>query len=348
MRAFGSDRVRTSGERVVLLAAFSKGWTARTPKSNTHSEYPGTTVLYEEQYYEVVEATAADGERVRYVLEPWREEHTIRQFEHYSEEAEARRLADYNLAKKQRRASTASSWSGLLLGHLPEPAQRRLQNDLGISPSRITIVSCIPPLVVFGVCIYLGVDAYIRGAKSPVPGWLFFVAAFMTVESFVRFQVAMQQGRGLGSVIGTALYILYWSLSPNKAKLASPFNERGDALFTLPPPDDVALQDALTLKGPILTLLSRREQEQLAERYGFDYRKHAYGLTWIMLVCSLLGVVTSYVKVSGGAGASVLISMFVAAIVLLEQLVRLVQLQRGPAPSMFAPVVRPFARDLLR
>jgi hypothetical protein len=333
---------------VILLSAFSKGWTARTPKSNTHAEYPGTTVLWDEQHYEVVEAAAADGARVRYVLEPWREEHTIRQFEHYSEEAEARRLADRELVKKQRRASTASSWSGLILGHLPEPAQRKLQNDFGIAPSRITIVSCIPPVVAFGVCIYLGVDAYIRGAKSPVPGWLFFLAAYMAFESFIRFHVAMQQSRGLGSVIGTVAYILYWYAAPNKGKLASPFSERGDALFTLPPPDDVALQDTLTLKGPILTLLSRREQEQLAERYGFDYRKHAYGLTRVMLVCSLLGVITSYVKVSDGAGGSVLISMFLAAVVLLEQIVRLVQLRSGPAPSMFAPVVRPFARDLLR
>jgi hypothetical protein len=348
MRAFGSDRVRASGERVVLLSAFSKGWTARTPKSGTHSEYPGTTVLCDEQYFEVVEATAAEGERVRYVLEPWREEHTIRQFEHYSEEAEARRLADYDLAKKQRRASTVSTWSGLILGHLPEPAQRRLQNDLGVSPSAITIISCIPPVVLFGVSVYLGIDAYMRGVKSPIPAPLFFLVAFMAFESFIRFFVAMQQGRGLGSVLGTLLYILYWSISPNKAKLASPFNERGDALFTLPPPDDVAVRDALAVKGPILTLLSRREQEQLAERYGFDYRRHAYGLTWIMLVCSLLGVISSYVKVSAGAGASVLISMFLAALVLLEQIVRLVQLRHGPAPSMFAPLVRPFARDLLR
>jgi hypothetical protein len=348
MRALGSDRVRTSGEKVVLLAAFSKEWTARTPKSNTHAEYPGTTVLWEEQYFEVVEAAAADGERVRYVLEPWREEHTIRQFEHYSEEAEARRLADYDTARKQRRASTASAWSGLLLGHLPEPAQRKLQNDLGITPSRITIISCIPPVVLFGICMYLGVDAYIRGSKSPIPSGVFALAAFMTVESFFRFNIAMQQSRGMGSVIGTALYILYWYVTPNKANLASPFNERGDALFTLPPADDVALRDQLTMKGPLLTLLSRREQEQLAGRYGFDYRQHAYGLTMIMLVCALLGAITSYVKVSAGAGASVLISMFVAAAVALEQIVRLVQLQKGPAPSIFGPVVRPFVRDLLR
>jgi len=348
MRALGSDRVRTSGERVILLSAFSKGWTPRTPKSNTHSEYPGTTVLWEEQYFEVVEAAAADGERVRYVLEPWREEHTIRQFEHYSEEAEARRLADHELVKKQRRASAASQWSGVILGHLPEPAQRKLQNDLGISPSGITIISCIPLVTLFGVCVYLGIDAYMRGVKSPVPAWLFFILAFLAFESFIRFHVAMQQGRGIGSAIGTAVYILYWYASPNKAKLASPFGERGDKLFMLPAPDDVALRDELTLKGPILTLLSRSEQEQLAERYGFDYRQHAYGLTWLMLVCSLLGVVTSYVKVAAGAGASVLISMFLAAVVLLEQIVRLVQLRRGPAPSLFGALVRPFVRDLLR
>jgi hypothetical protein len=285
---------------------------------------------------------------VRYVLEPWREEHTIRQFEHYSEEAEARRLADYAFAKKQRRASVASSWSGLVLGHLPEPAQRKLQTDLGIAPSRITIISCVPPVVFAGVAIYLAVDAYMRGGKSAIPAWLFFLALFMGAESFFRFSIAMQQGRGIGTAIGTTLYILYWYLTPNKANHASPFDQRGDALFTLPAPDDVALRDKLTMKGPMLTLLSLREQEQLAERYGFDYRQYAYGLTWLMLVCALLGAVTSYMKVAAGAGASVLISMFLAAAVALEQILRLMQLQRGPAPSVFGALVRPFVRDLLR
>lgn len=341
MQPFGEDRVRVSGEKVILLSAFSKGWTPRTPKMNTHSEYPGTTVLWDDRHFEVVEAAAADGERVRYVLEPWRDEHTIRTFEHYSEEAEAQRLADYRLAQKQRRASVASRWSGMLLGHLPEPAQRRMQNELGVTPSRITILSCIPPVVLFAVCVFVSIDAYMRNVISPIPRLLVVVAAYMMVESLVRFVVAMQMGRGVGSLLGTAFYIVYWSISRDKARLASPFGERGDALFTLPPPDDVALRDELTLKGPMLTLLSRAEQQALAQRYGFDYREDAFGLTWIMLVCALLGVVTSYFS-----GA--VIAMLVAAAVVIEQILRLLQLRHGPAPSVFGALVRPFVRDLLR
>lgn len=341
MQPHGGDRIRAQGTRIVLLASFAKNWTPRTPAQGTHSEYPGTTVFCEDHYYEVVEATPADGERVRYVLEPWREEHTIRTFEHYDEASEARRKADYEAAKKQRRASAASRWSGMLLGHLPEPVQRRMQNELGVTPSRITILSCIPPVVILGICIFVTVDAMIRNVPSPVPTWLLLLAGFMTLESFIRFHIAMQQGRGLGSAIGTAVYVLYYSLSPNKAKLASPFGERGDKLFTLPPPDDIELRDKLTLKGPMLTLLSRAEQQLLIDRYGFDYREHAFGLTWIILVFSGIGAVTSY---QSGARVAMLVALVIAG----EQLLRLVQLQRGPAPSMFGVLVRPFVRDILR
>ncbi|HEX8619601.1 MAG TPA: hypothetical protein VF911_18620, partial [Thermoanaerobaculia bacterium] len=311
MRAIGSDRVRMSGDTVILLCAFSKGWTPRTPASGTHAEFPGTTVLWDEQYFEVVEAAGADGGRIRYVLVPWREDHTIRTFEHYSDEAEARRIADYELAKKQRRASAASRWSGLVLGHLPEPAQRRMQNELGIAPTRITVISCIPPMAVFGIFVFISVGAFMRGQKSLVPGWLFALAFFMFFESLLRFIVAMQVGRGVGSVIGTLAYGIYSLVTPKRAG-APPPERRGDGLFTLPPTAEVALRDSLAVKAPLLTLLSRAEQTRLAERHGFDYRAHAYGPAWVMLVCGLLGAVSSYVKLTHGAGTSVLISMLLA------------------------------------
>ena len=79
----GSDRARRAGEKVILQSAISKGWTPRTPKSLTHAEFPGTTVLWDEQYFEVIEATATQTGGVRYVLAEWRESHTIRTFEHY-------------------------------------------------------------------------------------------------------------------------------------------------------------------------------------------------------------------------------------------------------------------------
>ncbi|HEY0159859.1 MAG TPA: hypothetical protein VGF28_21415 [Thermoanaerobaculia bacterium] len=339
MQPFGSDRLRHAGEKLILLSAIPKGWTPRVPKTNTSAEYPGTAVLWLDQYFEVVEAAAGEGERVRYVLAPWREEHTIRTFESYDAESEARRLADHQLAHKQRRASAASAWSGMFLGHLPSAAQVRMQNELGLVPSRITIASCIPPMVLFGIFVMLEVEATLTGGRSPIPSWLFLLGGFMFVESLIRMTVALSSSRGIGSVIGTIGYFLF------RRELPAP--GRGtNASFTLPPPDDVVRSDALMMKAPFLTLLSRAEQERLAERHGFDYRKHAYGLTWTMLVFGVLGIVSSYGKAAGGS-LTALLSLLVALAVAAEQILRLVQLPRGPAPSLFAVVVRPFVRDVL-
>jgi hypothetical protein len=341
MQPFGSDRLRQAGEKMILLSAIPKGWTPRVPKTNTSAEYAGTAVLWEDEYFEVVEAVAAEGERVRYVLAPWREEHTIRTFESYDPDSEARRLADYQLVRKQSRASAASRWSGFLLGHLPGPVQLRMQNELGVMPSRMTIASCIPPIALFAVCVMFAVEATITGGRSPIPSWLSLLAGFMFVESLVRMTVALSTSRGIGSVLGTIAYIVF------RRELPAP--ERGsNAMFTLPPSEEVAQNDALMMKAPLLTLLSRAEQERLAERHGFDYRKHAYGLTWTMLVFAILGVVSSYGKVAGDGSITALLSLLIALAVAAEQVFRLMRLPRGPAPSVFGALVRPFVRDVLR
>ena len=299
-------------------------------------------MLWDDEYFEVIEAVPVEGERVRYVLAPWREEHTIRTFESYDAESEARRIADHELAKKQRRASTASRFAGIFLGHLPNAVQVRLENELGVVPSRMTLASCIPPMVLFAVCASFAVDATIKGGRSPIPGWLNAVAGFMMVESLVRITVALSNNRGIGSVLGTLLYIVVARRVPYEK------SQNLSSTFGLPPPDDVALSDALTMKAPLLTLLSRAEQERLAERHGFDYRRHAYGLTWTILVFAILGVVTSGMKVSEQGSVTALLSMLVAFAVAVEQLLRLMQLPRGPAPSVFGVFVRPFVRDVLQ
>jgi hypothetical protein len=338
MQAFGSDRLRQVGEKLILLSAIPKGWTPRTPKTNTSAEYPGTTVLWDEQYFEVVEAVPVEGGKVRYVLAPWREEHTIRTFESYDAESEARRIADHEMAARQRRASTASRFSGFLLGHLPNPVQMHMQNELGVVPSRMTIASAIPPIVFFAICMVLAAGATLEGGRSPIPPWLTLLAGFMTVESLVRITVALSGNRGIGSVIGTIGWLLFGRRIP--------VDQRGQGLFTLEASEERTMSDALMMKAPLLTLLSREEQQRLAERHGFDYRQHAYGLTWTMLVFAILGVVSSWPK--AGASATALLSLLVASAVAVEQVFRLMQLPRGPARSVFGIVVRPFVRDVLR
>jgi hypothetical protein len=342
---YGKDRCRESGGRVILLSAIPKGWTARTPAAGTHAEYPGTTVEWAGRMFEVVEAAPA-GEGVRYVLLPWREDHVIRTLDQYDDEAERRRLDDFAKAQKQRRVSLTARFAGMFLGYLPAPVQNRLQNELGLYPARMTILSCIPPLVLLGICVLDAVEAHMKGHAPRLPGALTLLAALLVAESAVRFFVAMSQNRGMGSFLGVIGYSIYWALSRNRAALASPFDEPGDrATFTLPPPPEVAAADRLETLSTFLALLPVSDQKMLAERTAYDYRRHAPGLAIGILFFSVLGVVS----MSGRAGSSVsaTLSFFAALAVAVEQVLRLVKLRTGPAASMFGFVVRPFVRNFL-
>ncbi|HUP63414.1 MAG TPA: hypothetical protein VNA69_23710 [Thermoanaerobaculia bacterium] len=349
MQAYGGDRVRVVGERIILLSPITKGWTARVPKQATHPEHPGTAVLWEEQYFEVVSAEAAAG-GVRYVLMAWRDEHTFRVFDAYDEATEARRVAEHKAVEKQRKGSVLASLSSMFLGHLPAQVQERLGNEYGITPARMTIASAFPALVLLGVCVWLYADARLRQAASPVPIWLWIVAVGLIGDAGVRFQVAMSQNRGMGSLPGAILYTLFWYLMPNRARFVSPFaTEKGASTsFTIDPEEEIALRDALHLRAPLFTLLSVPEQQRLADRFGFEYRSHAYMPAIVILVCSALGAITSFDTLTSKGGLGSLLSLVISGGLALEQILRLRALGRGPAGSVLAFIVRPFVRGFLR
>lgn len=347
MRAHGPDRVRFSGDRIILYARLAKGWTPRTGKTLTHAEFPGTTVLWDDEYYEVIEAVPSEGGGVRYALTPWRDDHTIRQFEPYDEESEARLSADHEKAARQRKHSLAARIGAMLLGHLPAHVQMRLADDLGLFPARMTLWSIPPVILAAGVCIYISISAFMSGQPSPIPDGVLLLLVFMLAESVFRYLVAMTQSRAMGSILGTLVYLFIWLLHPNRTRLVSPFAwAKGEGLMSLPPSPDVERRDSLEMRAVWLTLLSPVEQRDLAERYGYDYREHAYGLTWVMLVCAAIGFASMVPKAP--TSFSAMTSMVCAGLVVLEQVVRLIAFRRGPAGSVFGVLVRPFVRDLLR
>lgn len=348
MLTHGSDRARRVGEKVILQSAIAKGWTPRTPKTLTHAEFPGTTVLWDEQYFEVIEASALQSGGVRYVLAEWSESHTIRQLEHYDADSEALRIADHERARRQRRTSVLSRLSGIFLGYLPAQVQIHLENELGVRASHMTLLSCIPALVLLGTSMLAHVDASMRQELSPVPALLWPFVFLLTVESGVRFYVAMSQGRPMGSVIGLIGYAIYRRLSPKRDQLPPLFGGRGDSVAFTPPTEDVALRGSFEIKEPLLTLLTPAEQLKLADRFGFDYRHNAYGVAWVILACAALGSITSYLELEKSGSFTSLLSMLIAGGVALEQALRLRAFRRGPAGSVFGVVVRPLVRNLLR
>lgn len=346
MRAYGSDRVRISGGKVILHSRLGKGWTPRTQKTLTHAEFPGTAVYWDEQYYEVLAADLLPAGGVRYVLTEWRDDHTIREFRPYDEQSEAAIAADYEKAMRQRKHSLAARLSAMVLGHLPSHVQNHLANELGLFPHRMTLWSLVPVLAATATCVLVTVHTYMESLPNPIPDWVLILTFFMLAESVLRFLVAMSQMRAMPSLLGVLGYLFFWLLHPNRARLVSPFQmSKGEGLMTLPPPPGVAEQDSLEMRAPLLTLLTPAEQMLLAERFGFDYRKHAYGITWAILVCAALGVASMLPKASHSISA--LISLVCAGLVVLEQTMRLLALKRGPAGSVFGALVRPFARDLL-
>jgi hypothetical protein len=218
-----------------------------------------------------------------------------------------------------------------------------------VSPNRMTLLSCIPPVVLLGVCVFIVVGAVIKQERPPVPLWLLILAFLLFVETIPRFIVAMSQRRGIGSLLGTLGYMIFYLASGSRKKnLPEPLQEPGDGVFfMIPPPEDVALQDSITMRGAMLTLLTPAEQARLARVYGFNYRDHAAGLAWIILVFSIFGVVSSWTQIQQGQPMAV-VSLLVAGALAVEQIIRLNAFRRGPAGSMLAFAVRPFARDLLK
>jgi hypothetical protein len=346
MQPFGTDRVRVAGSKIILHAQRSKGWVARVPKLGTHSEHPGTAVQWDESCYEVISAEAGQGERVTYVLVPWREDVVMRMVVVYDEATEAARAAENKSLERSRRLNFLTRLLSMLAGNLPAPVQNHLARELGVSPVRMTLASCALAMMLFGIVIYFQAGARLAQTESPVPPWLGVLALALVVDVAPRFLVVMLQNRGVGSMFGTLLYSIYWAASPRRRMLPAPFTEHGDRLFMLAPAEDVQRRDELELYGPLLGLLPREDQLRLVKLAGFDYRRNSVPLAWVILFFSILGVVTSWMALRESPMAA--FSLLVAAGLAVEQVVRLQSFRSGPAGSVLGFLVRPFVRRLLR
>jgi hypothetical protein len=345
MRSHGTDRVRRgNGEQWIILSRQSKGWVPRTPAAVTRNERPGTTVRCEETYYEVVSATATAG-GIRYVLEPWRDENVMRIVDDYDEASEARRQADHHDGVRRERGRISANILAVFSGQLPGPVQERMGNELGIWPARLTLTSILPAMVFVGVVVNLAVHRRME-EEAPLPLWLLLAAGYLLAESGIRFVVAMTQNRPIGSAAGFIAYSLYYLAAPGRKNLVRPLEEsRGSLVPEMT--EEKAARDRYLVLEPLLTLLSPADQDRLAAKFGFDYRKMASIVAAVILTFGVLGVVNSISLLIDGARLSPAVSLLVAGGLAAEQIVRLMQLRERPAGSVLGVLVRPLARKLL-
>lgn len=341
MQAFGSDRVRPgkAPEQLLLFSRLSKGWTPRAAKSLTSAEFPGTAVLWDGSYFQVVEAVALQTGGVQYLLEPWPESHAIRTTDRYDEESEAARVAEWRAALKRESRRKSTGILAVLTGHLPSAMQEHLGRELGISPARMTIASAFGTYLITAGLVYWIGEGILK--QTPRPLWVTVVALWLGVESSIRFFSAWITSSPMGSPVGTLSYIA-WFYSMGKGRGAlSPFTqEKGRSIKANDATPEQAELDAFTMREPLATLLPRADQERIAARYPYDYRRNATIVAVIILGSCLLGVFSSL-------HTKAMMPLLVAVSLSVEQIWRLVSFRQHPAGSVLGYIVRPFLRRLL-
>ena len=331
MQAFGSDRVRTGdGEQIILSSRLPKGWIAGNPK------FPGTAVLWEERYFEVVAVEDLTQGGVRYVLEPWRDHHVMRVTDRYDAEWEAQRADEHRKNLQREAGRKSANFLGLFTGHLPAIVQEHLASELGILAPRLTLLSILGTYVVIAAIVLLYVSAMMR--SEAFPPLLAIVFACLAIESAIRFLICWTQARPIGSTIGFVVYALVHFIT---GRGPSPLHdEKGHGVTISGAPPEVARQDSFKVREAFVTLLTPAEQSRVAERFDYDYRRESAMVAITLLVIAAVGMISSYVR-------GVLIALVVAAALGAEQIVRLAAFRRGPAASVLRFVVRPFVRKLL-
>ena len=354
-RPFGSDRIEIiSSGHLHLVCPRPKEWVARRPAGPGNVLHPGTAIRWEEELWEVVDAGDALGGGAWYELARWDDRHAIRLVLPYDETSEADGAEARRDVARRGGARLVALLLSPVVGLLPGHVQGRLEVELGVRGTTLTLASIPAPLAV-GVGALLAMLASLVGAaqvaartgtvpaEAPVGPILVFLI-YLLPESLARFAIAMGQGRPMGSVLGLPLYAAarLAGLAPAPAAVATP---------EAPAPDEERLlADRFLMLEPLLSFLPPVDQRRLAGERGFAALTWGKRTAWFLLVYPGLTAPAHAARLligTGGLGSFLLLALALGLGV--EQVLRLRTLARGePAPSVLGRLVAPFAAPLLR
>ena len=346
-RTFGSDRVEAAaGGSRVLFCAVSKGWLPRKPGTQTSAEHPGTAVRWEDEIFEVVEASGSADGSVRYRLEPWDSRHAIRSVSNYDAVSEQARESE----QARRRASIHWRWLSILfapiLGHLPAVVQTRMESEFGAPARFMTIVSALP-LFLLGVLGLLAAQIAGFAGGSVFPSWLTehpFLFMYLFGESGLRLASAFIQGEPMGSLVGILAYEITAALR-ERPRVAAPAKKEPPSKPTGQP---WGAAEIYKLSEPLLALLSPSEQLELESRFHFDFRRWGRFSAVALLVIGGANVLIALGQLAQ-ARESLWDYFWIPAgtYLVIEQILRWRRLGAGsPAGSILGALVRPIAKRL--
>jgi hypothetical protein len=307
--------------------------------------HPGTAIRWEDELWEVVSAEDLPGGGLSYELARWDDQHAIRVLLPYDETSESERIADARSLERKRSGAYVVYLLSPIVGLLPGRVQERLEAELGVRATILSLASIPAPAAVGTFALLMTLASGFGPAlqlSGPDFGPLLPLLSLLLVESFFRLVVAMAQGRPIGSVLGLPLYLL-----ARLTGLVAPPESAGP---TEAPAAERLLADRYLLIEPLLSFLPVSDQLRLEESRGFAPMTWGKRTAWFLLVYPGLTAPAQAANLLARGGGFFGVSLLVATLfVAAEQVLRLRRLSRGePAPSVLRRLVAPFAAPLLR
>jgi hypothetical protein len=181
----------------------------------------------------------------------------------------------------------------------------------------------------------------------PVYPWQVILTGFLIVENVIRFHVAWSQSQPMGSILGVLVYSIAYAAGWKRGMTSPMKSPKGHAVYVREEAEETKLRDAFHVREPLVTLLTPAEQARFAERFDYDYRRQSSKVAMICLVFAGAGVFSSLRTLGLHPGVGAFLSLLCAALIAIEQLLRLAAFKRGPAGSVLGVLARPFTRSLL-
>ncbi|HYN42855.1 MAG TPA: hypothetical protein VE129_13820, partial [Thermoanaerobaculia bacterium] len=280
-----------------------------------------------------------------YDLAPWDDQLAIRVLLPYDETSEAERSADARDVGRRH----AAGWLILLLapvtGLLPGRVQERLEVELGIRATRLTLASVVVPLAAGTYALLMSLASGLGGGgelEGPALAAFLPLLVYFLPESLLRLGIALAQDRPVGSLVGLPLYPLARAIG-----LVGPPPELSGSPE---PAEGRRLDDRYSMLEPLLALLPAEDQGHLRERRGFAPVTWGKRTAWLLLVYPGFTAPAQLANLfSRGGGFLAVLVLLCTLFLAVEQVWRLRKLSRGePAPSVLGRAVHPFAAPLLR
>jgi hypothetical protein len=349
VQAYGSDRLRVSDDgRLFLSSRVQKAWRERSVRAASAIPHPGTAVLWDDLFYEVIAMIPLPSGGFQYELALFPDDLMMRETVAYDESSElANGVLRRSMVHRERSRRILNALAPIT-GHAPPNVQEWMHQELGTFPSGLTAISAIPPIALGLLSIRWMLNEKVDGIPLPFPKLLVIFLVILGIESAYRLFSAVFQGRPAGSVPGFVVYAIVHALFLRHTAIPSVFAVRhGDSVRHSAPPPDVALQDALAVREPFLTLLAVSDQQKLTDRYGFSPARYGRKTAVVILGGSAIGTLTSVGGLFAGHGLTSLLSLILSAWLAIEQVVRWPALATTGASSVLRFVVRPLAGKLL-